>query len=153
MVYIEWRDSLRSSIGWDDLPTEANIGEVKTLGWAHIVGQEAIVVVPHLCNQTANSIHGYGGMSIPASAIRKITHVNADVPRSSSSSKIQPRKEPVGSSRKTAKRRTVQRPDHRDPYRPLGIASVLSPASHGNLPSPEPKRLDGGDSPDSKGGS
>lgn len=74
LVYMEWVDSYGCSSDWISLedckPKEL---VCKSVGWLLFDGPECKVIVPHIAEESPNTIaQGCGDMTIPTSAIRKI---------------------------------------------------------------------------------
>jgi len=79
LVYIEWEDSLGCTAGWSHLDEAAEAPDVEPLivrsvGWVHRENGTAIVLVPHLIEETERtSLQGMGYVTIPKSAIRRMS--------------------------------------------------------------------------------
>ena len=75
LVLIEWEDS-HSSGEWQALEDnyEDRVLSVKSAGWLIHDGERAKIIVPHLSQEDPRvSLQGSGIMTIPASAVVRVT--------------------------------------------------------------------------------
>lgn len=78
LVLIEWADSGHGYQGWKDLKSlSATSSKCTSVGFLVKESKECKILVPHLDGKpNENNLHGAGDMTIPCSAILKITELS-----------------------------------------------------------------------------
>lgn len=68
LVLIEWVDSYRAPMEWDEIDQQPVVLKCQSAGWLMRENKECVTIVPH----RSDFGHGCGEMTIPRVAIKRI---------------------------------------------------------------------------------